>query len=106
MLRNPRAVPTKSLGYARYDIVRIINRMLDAAGLSDSPFERVLARLMSLPAERRLRFKRSLSMPVAARCGSPHIVTGRYQTPILIQWAPARGQTRRVNIRLTRFSND
>jgi thiamine phosphate synthase YjbQ (UPF0047 family) len=107
MLRDPLAVPTKSLGYARYDIVRIINRVMDAAGLSDSAFERALARLMALPAERRLRFKRSLSMPVAAtNSGRPHVVTGRYQTPILIQWKPAHSQNRRVVIRLTRFTDD
>lgn len=107
MLSNPRAVPTKSLGYARYDVVRIINRLMDASGLSDSAFESLLSRLMALPAERRLRFKRSLSMPVTTDdFGRSRIMTGRYQTPILIQWAAARGQERKLRIRLTRFSND
>jgi thiamine phosphate synthase YjbQ (UPF0047 family) len=107
MLRNPRAVPTKSLGYARYDVVRVINRLMDAAGLSDSAFETLLSRLMAGPAERRLRFKRSLSMPVTIDDhGRSRIVTGRYQTPILIQWAAARGHTRKLNLRLTRFSDD
>jgi len=106
MLRNPGAVPTKSLGYARYDIVRVINRLMDAAGLSDSAFEALLSRLMAFPAKRRLRFKRSLSMPVALdKNGRSRLVTGRYQTPILIQWAPAPGQTRRLDLRLTKFSS-
>lgn len=105
MLNDPRAVPTKSLGYARYDIVRVINRLMDAAGLSDSAFETLLSRLMALPAERRLRFKRSLSMPVTRdETGRSRLVTGRYQTPILIQWAPAPGQARRLELRLTSFS--
>ena len=105
MLRDPGAVPTKSLGYARYDIVRIINRLMDAAGLSDSPFETLLSRLMAVPAERRLRFKRSLSMPVAIdQNGRSRLVTGRFQTPILIQWAASPGQARRIELRLTRFS--
>jgi thiamine phosphate synthase YjbQ (UPF0047 family) len=107
MLRNPRAVPTKSLGYARYDVVRIINRLMDATGLSDSAFEALLSRLMAFPAERRLRFKRSLSMPVGIdETGRPRLVTGRYQTPIMIQWAAAPGQSRRIRLRLTRFAND
>jgi hypothetical protein len=106
MLCDPRAVPTKSLGYARYDIVRVINRLMDAAGLSDSAFETLLSRLMAFPAERRLRFKRRLSMPVTLdENGRSHLVTGRYQTPILIQWAAAPGQTRRLDLRLTRFSS-
>jgi thiamine phosphate synthase YjbQ (UPF0047 family) len=107
MLRDPRAVPTKSLGYARYDVVRIINRLMDATGLSDSAFEGLLSRLMALPAERRLRFKRSLSMPIRTdEQGRTQLVTGRYQTPIMIQWAAAHGQTRRISLRLTRFTND
>jgi thiamine phosphate synthase YjbQ (UPF0047 family) len=107
MLRDPRAVPTKSLGYARYDVVRIINRIMDATGLSDSAFEVLLSRLMALPAERRLRFKRSLSMPIGTdNHGCSQLVSGRYQTPIMIQWAAAPGQTRRIRLRLTRFMND
>jgi thiamine phosphate synthase YjbQ (UPF0047 family) len=107
MLRDPRAVPTKSLGYARYDVVRIINRLMDATGLSDSAFEALLSRFMAFPAERRLRFKRSLSMPVRSDdLGHSQLVTGRYQTPIMIQWAAAPGQTRRIGLRLSRFTND
>jgi thiamine phosphate synthase YjbQ (UPF0047 family) len=106
MLRDPRAVATKSLGYARYDVVRVINRLMDAAGLSESAFETLLSRLMALPAQRRLRFKRSLSIPVTTDDGRSRIVTGRYQTPILIQWAAAHGQTRNLRLRLTRFTDD
>jgi hypothetical protein len=32
------------------------------------------------------------------------IVEGTYQTPILVQWRPARRAVRRVDIALTRFS--
>jgi thiamine phosphate synthase YjbQ (UPF0047 family) len=107
ILHDPLAVPTKSLGYARYDVVRVIHRLMDATGLSDSAFEELLSRLMALPAERRLRFKRSLSMPVRTDDrGRSRIVTGRYQTPIMIQWAAAPGEARRIRLRLSRFSND
>jgi len=107
ILRDPRAVPTKSLGYARYDVVRIINKFMDATGLADSSFEGLLSRLMALPAERRLRFKRSLSMPVRMdENGRSELVTGRYQTPIMIQWSAAPGRTRSITLRLTRFVHD
>jgi thiamine phosphate synthase YjbQ (UPF0047 family) len=104
MLRDPRAVPAKSIGYARYDMVRVINRLLDVVGLADSPFEHLLARLLAIPAERRLRFKRSLSLPIVSdRYGRSRIVSGRFQTPILIQWAPAANQLRRLKLQLIRF---
>jgi len=105
MLRNPRAVPAKSLGYARYDVVRVINRLIDATGLSDTAIEAFVTRLMAIPASRRLRFKRSLSLPVALNPeGHGQIVTGRYQSPILIQWAAAPRQVRNLHLRLSRFS--
>jgi len=104
MLSDPRAVPAKSLGYARYDVVRVINRLIDATGLSDTAIEAFLTKLMAIPASRRLRFKRSLSVPVTRnRKGRGQIVTGRYQSPILIQWAPAPGQARTLHLRLSRF---
>ncbi len=104
MLLNPRAVPAKTLGYARYDLVRVVNGMIDALGLSDSAFERFVARLMAFPASRRLRFKRSLSMPVSGGAdGRAQLVKGRYQSPILIQWAPAPRGVRTLRLRLSRF---
>ncbi len=104
MLQDPRAVPAKSLGYARYDIVRVLNRLLDALNLTDSTFERLLHRLMAAPAARRLRFKRRVSFPVsAAGDGRPRLVHGRYQSPILIQWSSTPRQTRRLRVTLHRF---
>ena len=105
MLQNPRAVPAKSLGYARYDVVRVINRLIDATGLSNTAIESFLTRLMAIPASRRLRFKRRLSLPVALNpAGHGKIVTGRYQSPILIQWARAPRQVRTLHLSLSRFS--
>jgi thiamine phosphate synthase YjbQ (UPF0047 family) len=105
MLSNPRAVPAKTLGYARYDMVRVINRLIDVTGLSDTAIVAFLTRLMAIPASRRLRFKRSLSLPVTMDSeGHGQIVAGRYQSPILIQWAPAPRQMRNLHLRLSRFS--
>jgi hypothetical protein len=105
MLRNPSAVPAKSLGYARYDVVRVINRLIDATGLGDTAMEAFLTKLMAIPASRRLRFKRRLSLPVTLNPeGRGQVVAGRYQSPILIQWAPAPRQARKLHLRLSRFS--
>jgi thiamine phosphate synthase YjbQ (UPF0047 family) len=101
MLSDPTAVPAKSLGYARYDLVQVINRILDWIGPGGSTLERVVSRLMAYPAARRLRLKRSLSLAVSTvRGGTPAVVRGRYQTPILIQWhaTPRRARTLRVTL--------
>ncbi len=106
MLRDPMAIPTKSLGYAKYDAVQVINELIDALGLSESLLERIVAKVMALPAARVLRFKRSLSMPVIRPSGggAPDLVRGQYQSPILIQWRPSSRQARTLRVSLTRFS--
>ncbi len=104
MLDDPRSVPAKSLGYAKYDVVHVINELIDALGLGESAVERVLARVMAVPASRLLRFRRSLSLAVS-RAGSerPTLVYGRYQSPILIQWESTPRQARSIQIRLSRL---
>ncbi len=39
---DPRAVPSKTIDYAKYDLVRAVNRLVDALGLAESAIERVL----------------------------------------------------------------
>jgi thiamine phosphate synthase YjbQ (UPF0047 family) len=104
-LRDPRAVPTKTLDYAKYDLVRIMNRMFERLGLEDSVLERIVTGAMAVPARRRLRFKRSLSLPVVADGGgAAAVLRGRYQSPILIQWEAAPRRSRRVMLTLTSFA--
>ncbi|MGH2392805.1 MAG: hypothetical protein ACRDGH_04815, partial [Candidatus Limnocylindria bacterium] len=43
VLANPRAVPGKALGFARYDLVRVLNTGLDTLGLQGSIVEKILA---------------------------------------------------------------
>ena len=104
-MANPRAVPAKTLGYAKYDFVRAINQVVDAVGLSASRIERILARALEVPASRFLRMKRSIDLLVsdAASPGRGSVVAGTYQAPILVQWRMAARQVRRVDIKLTRF---
>src|SRR5688572_3163800 len=51
-LANPRAVPAKTLGYAKYDLVRVLNQGVDALGLHGSIVEKIIARALAFPASR------------------------------------------------------
>ena len=51
-MADPFAVPAKTLGYAKYDLVRVLNRGLDTFGLRGSIVEKVLARTLAVPAAR------------------------------------------------------
>lgn len=102
---DPRAVPAKARGYAKYDMVRALNQLLDALGLQTSRIERLVARSLEAPASRFLRMRRSVDLMVSdARAeGRGELVQGMYQSPILVQWRQARGEVRKVDVSLTRF---
>jgi thiamine phosphate synthase YjbQ (UPF0047 family) len=105
MLGNPRAIPARTLDYAKYDLVRVFNRLVDALGLRESLVESVLSRAIAMPASRFLRMKRSVSLLVSdrARAGRGTIVEGTYQSPILVQWHRGGRQARVLDVTLTRF---
>jgi thiamine phosphate synthase YjbQ (UPF0047 family) len=101
-LANPRAVPAKTLGYAKYDLVRVLNQGVDALGLRGSIVEKVIARTLAFPASRFLRMRRSVSLLVSEReDGSAGFVEGIYQSPILVQWQQTPRQARILNVSLT-----
>ncbi len=101
ILHDPRSIPSKSWGYARYDVVQVLNELMDALRVSESALERLVARVMAVPARRFLRLKRSVSLLVSESSGG--IVRGTYQNPILIQWTAAPPGYRTVELTLTRF---
>ncbi len=105
MLRDPRAIPNKAKNYAKYDLVRLVNKVVDTLGLSESLVERIIDKCLAVPAERFLRMKRSVSLLVTEdeSNGEGTIVQGRYQSPILVQWREADAQRRRLRVHLTRF---
>ena len=105
MLRDPGAIPGKAKNYAKYDLVRLVNRVLDTLGLSESLVERVIDKCFAVPAERFLRMKRSVRLLVTEdpANGEGTIVQGRYQSPILVQWRKSEPQARSLNVKLTRF---
>ena len=103
-LANPRAVPGKALGYARYDLVRVINTGLNALGLRGSLLERILAATVAVPVSRVFRVRRSISLLVAGTDGGrPAPVEGVYQSPILIQWRRAARDVRELDVTLYRL---
>jgi thiamine phosphate synthase YjbQ (UPF0047 family) len=103
---DPRAVPGKALDYAKYDLVRALNRLVDALGLGSSRLERMVARALEAPVSRFLRMKRTVDLLVSdgRTPGQGTVVEGTYQAPIMVQWRPAQRGTRAVEVTLTRFS--
>ncbi|MBI4539761.1 MAG: hypothetical protein HY704_09680 [Gemmatimonadetes bacterium] len=106
MIRDPRAIPSKTINYAKYDVVQVLNEVMDILGMSESLVERIVNRLMAVPAARFLRMKRSISLPVFDRDPPGHgtIVEGTYQSPILVQWRKAEGRARQVDVTFVRFA--
>jgi len=105
MIEDPRAIPSKMLSYAKYDLVQVLNETLDAFGMSESIVERIVDRLLAEPASRRLRMKRSMCLAVSDRQtpGRGRILEGTYQSPILVQWAKSASKARRVNVQFVRL---
>ncbi len=102
---DPLAVPVKAMEYAKYDLVRAVNKLLDALGLSSSRLEFALARALEVPASRLLRMKRSVNLLVSdtGSSGEGAVVEGTFQAPIMVQWRPAVAGRRTVEVVLSRF---
>ncbi len=99
ILDDPLSIPGKTLSYAKYDVVRIMNSLMEALGLDQGTVERLIAKVMAVPARRFMRSRR-VSFLAATDADHPtaRIVRGTYQSPILVQWQPAAAQTRKLNI--------
>ena len=105
MLDDPRAIPGKTLSYAKYDVVRVMNRLMEALRLDQSSLERLVAKVMSVPAKRFMRTRRVSFL--AGRDGehaSARVLRGTYQSPILVQWQSAERQERRLDISIVQLS--
>jgi hypothetical protein len=100
MLEDPLAIPGKTLSYAKYDAVVIMNSLMEALRLDQSSFERLIAKVMSLPARRFLKSRRVSFLAASdTNHGAAQLQRGIYQS--LVQWHPAKNQTRHVDIQLT-----
>jgi thiamine phosphate synthase YjbQ (UPF0047 family) len=100
VLNDPLAVPGKTLNYAKYDVVRVLNSLMEALRLDQSSVERLIAKVMAVPAR---RFLRSRRVSFLAQ-GDAGLVRGTYQSPIMVQWQPAERQERRIDIVLVQLS--
>ena len=105
MLRDPKAIRSKAKNYMKYDLVQLVNEVIDTLGLNESLVEQIIDRIAAASASRRLRMKRSLTLLVNSTDNeSPGAtVLGTYQSPILVQWQKTDSQARCVNVRLVRF---
>ena len=101
VLRDPRAVPQKTLDYVSYDLIQVFNEVMTALGIQTTSFERLLVRAISSPAARFLRLRRSVSFLLSGERAP--VVLGRYQSPILIQWQRAARDVRELDVTLYRL---
>jgi hypothetical protein len=106
LLDHPRRIPGRTLSYAKYDMVRVLNSLVEALGLNESSFERLVAKLMAVPARRFIRSRR-VSFLAAPGPGdtAARVVRGTYQSPILVQWQSAESHERRVDIAVVQLSS-
>ena len=102
LIDDPLAIPSKTLNYAKYDVPRALNSLMEALHWDLSVFERAMAKLMAVPARRLLRSRRVTFLASHdERLGRPALVRGTYQSPILVQWKSAEGRARTVEITLS-----
>ena len=99
MIDDPLAIPSKTINYAKYDVPRLLNSLMEALHWDQSVLERLMAKVMAVPARRLLRSRRVtfLASDDESR-GAARMVRGTYQSPILVQWRPADGSSRRLDI--------
>ncbi|HYB96879.1 MAG TPA: hypothetical protein VEC39_18045 [Vicinamibacterales bacterium] len=105
MMNDPLSIPGKTLNYAKYDVVHVLNSLMEALRLDQGSFERLVAKVMSLPARRFIRTRRVSFLAGSDRESHvPVMLRGQYQSPILVQWQPAEKQERRIDIVVVRFN--
>jgi hypothetical protein len=105
MIDDPLSIPTKTINYAKYDLPRLLNSLVEALRWDHSVFERAMAKVMAVPARRLLRSRRVTFLAVHDEAlDRPRLVRGQYQSPILVQWQPAEGRSRTVEITIVGLS--
>jgi len=104
-LSEPLLIPEKVKYYATTDLVHIFNELMDALQVGRSVIEKIVSRVLSVPASRFLGMKRNISLLVSngAENGKGRLVQGTYQSPILVQWRKAPERTRYLDVTITRF---
>jgi len=104
-LSEPALMPEKVKYYATTDLVHIFNELMDALQVGRSVIEKIVSRVLSVPASRFLGMKRNISLLVSngQENGPGRLVQGTYQSPILVQWRKTPQRTRDLEVTITRF---
>ncbi len=105
VLRDPLAVPSKALNYAKYDFVLVVNRLMQKLRLQGTPVQMAVDRLIGHAARRRLHMKRQVSLPISDHDadGVGTVVQGTYQSPILVQWRRPLRDVRALDVHFIAF---
>lgn len=105
MLRDPGAIKEKAKDYMKYDLVHVVNEFIDVMGLSETMVERIIDKFFQVPAHRFLRMKRGVGLVVSngSLKEDAQIVSGTYQSPILVQWQRNDRRERTLEATFTRF---
>ena len=105
LFHNPSKIAERTKEYAKFDLVHIINEMMDSLHLSHSMIEKMMAKALAYPAEKFLRVKRKVSFIISNNGNdrTSEIISGRYQSPILVQWKPSEKLSRSVILTITRY---
>jgi thiamine phosphate synthase YjbQ (UPF0047 family) len=98
MIADPLSIPAKTLSYAQYDAVRILNSFMEAFRIDQSSFERMVAKMLSLPARYYFRSRRVVFLASSDDGNVSQLIRGTYQSPILVQWQSAEKQTRNIDV--------
>jgi hypothetical protein len=105
LLQHPHTIPSRTIEYAKYDLVHLFNELMDVFQLSESKLERFLSKFIALPASRFLRMKRQISLLITNNKANSlgKIVQGTYQSPVLVQWKSNGKPFRLLDVTITRF---
>jgi thiamine phosphate synthase YjbQ (UPF0047 family) len=99
MIDDPLSIPAKTVSYAQYDAVRMLNSFTEALGLDQSSFERFIAKMLSVPARFFFRSRRVSFLATSEdNQSASQLERGPYQSPILVQWQSAEKQARNVDV--------
>ena len=119
IVKYPRSLPKRARKYLTQDLIQIINEIIATVGRHTSILHRVIERLgSSIPyleqvieyvattsASRWMGLNRSISLLINStdKSATGKLMTGTYQSPILVQWRRPNTKTRRIHVRLVRF---
>jgi thiamine phosphate synthase YjbQ (UPF0047 family) len=98
MIEDPLSIPAKTVSYAQYDAVRILNSFMEAFRIDQSSFERMVAKMLSLPARYYFRSRRVSFLASCDGGNVSRLLRGTYQSPILVQWQSAEKQIRNIDV--------